>query len=67
MKTWHDIEVAAQTNPIFQSAVSAVATGRATREEAMIVVALNQADTLKTIMETVAQFATHSVKLASHQ
>lgn len=41
MKTWSDIEAAARSEPLLQMAIDAVASGRCTREEALIIVTLN--------------------------
>lgn len=68
MKTWRDIELAARENPVFHSAVTAVETGRATKEEALIVVSLNQAETIQNMMEAIRQFADRSpIKLSQNQ
>ena len=59
MREWADVQVAAMTCPFLHQAVSAVEHGRATKEEALIVVALGLSEALKATQNAVAEFVAH--------
>lgn len=56
MNTWDDFERASLSNPLLYQAVLAVDDGRATREQALIVVAINLAEALEKTQDLVAAF-----------
>lgn len=55
-KTWTDIEQAARTDPMMRSVVLAVATGRATKEEALTIMALNQLEYINELKAAIDEF-----------